>query len=60
MNGAVPRNYEELKVDDDFKVLVQQNAYVIKATLGMYNAIVEDSQCLIDDLESEIEKLGQK
>ncbi len=60
MNRAVPRNYEELKVDDDFKVLVQQNAYVIKATLGMYNSIVEDSKRLIDDLESEIEKLGQK
>ncbi len=60
MNRAVPRNYEELKTDDDFKVLVQQNAYVINATLGMYNRILEDSIRLIDELEREIERLREK
>jgi len=33
LNRAVPRNYEELKDDDDFKVLVQQNAYTINASI---------------------------
>lgn len=60
MNSAVPRNYEALKTDDDFKVLVQQNAYVINATLGMYLSIVEDSKRLIDDIDGEIRRLGEK
>jgi hypothetical protein len=59
MNRAVPGNYEELKGDEDFKVLVQQNAYVINLTLGLYDGIVEDSKRLIDELESEIERLGK-
>jgi hypothetical protein len=60
MNRAVPRNYEALKTDEDFKVLVQQNAYVINTTLRMYNSIVEDSKRLIDDIDSELERLGKR
>ena len=60
MNRAVPRNYEGLKGDDDFKVLVQQNAYLINLTLGGYENMLEDTKHLIGDLESEIERLREK
>ena len=60
MNRAVPRNYEGLKGDDDFKVLVQQNAYLINLTLGVYENILEYIKRLIDDLEGEIERLREK
>ena len=56
---AIPRNYEELKDDDDFKVLVQQNAWMINFTMGYYEDILDDLKHLIDDLEHEIERLRE-
>jgi hypothetical protein len=56
---AVPRNYEELKDDDDFKVLVQQNAHIIDGTLGLNENILDQVKRLIDDLEHEIERLTE-
>ena len=60
LNSAQPRNYEALKSDDDFKILVQQNAYMIKITLNFYNEIVDETKKLIDDIEIEIQKLNAK
>ncbi|UCE95121.1 MAG: hypothetical protein JSV73_01235 [Flavobacteriaceae bacterium] len=60
LNSAQPRNYEALKSDDDFKILVQQNAYTIKITLNFYNEIVDETKKLIDDIEIEIQKLNAK
>ena len=60
LNRAVPRNYEQLKEDDEFKVLVQQNAYIIGVTGGMYKDILEEANKLIDDLELEINKLKKE
>ena len=60
LNRAVPRNYEQLKEDDEFKVLVQQNAYIIGVTGGMYKNILEEAKKLIDDLELEIKRLKKK
>jgi hypothetical protein len=58
-NRAIPRNYEELKDDDDFKVLVQQNAYIIYLTIDYYEDILDGLKHLIDDLEHEIERLRE-
>jgi hypothetical protein len=58
-NRAIPRNYEELKKDDDFKVLVQQNAYIIYLTIDYYEDILDGLKHLIDDLEHEIERLRE-
>ena len=60
LNTAVPRNYEQLKNDDDFKVLVQQNAHVIGQTGRMYENIFDDAQRLFDDLEVEINRLTKE
>ena len=57
LNRGVPRDYESLKNDDDFKVLVQQNAFIINATLEIYLRIMEDCNRLIKDLKLEIDKL---
>ena len=57
LNEAVPRNFEGLKIDDEFKVLVQQNAYIINNTLGFYLLIMDDCNRLIDDLQHEIDRL---
>jgi hypothetical protein len=57
LNRGVPRDYEELKNDDDFKVLVQQNAFTINATLKMYLQVMEDCNQLINDLQLEIDRL---
>ena len=54
----MPRNYEELKEDDDFNVLVQQNAHMIDKTLGFNENILDDIILLIEELEHEIERLG--
>ena len=59
LNSAVPRNYEELKEDDDFKVLVQQNGYVIDLTRGFYENIMDNVTGLIHDLELEIGRLKE-
>jgi len=60
MKGAVPRNYKQLKEDDDFKVLVQQNAHLIGLTGGLYENIFDETKQLIDDLELEINRLKKK
>lgn len=57
LNRGIPRDFEGLKDDDDFKVLVQQNAYSIKFTLDAYLRIMDDCDQLINDLQSEIERL---
>lgn len=57
LNRAVPRDYENLKNDDDFKVLVQQNAFMINTTLEIYLRIMEDCNRLIKDLQIEIDRL---
>jgi len=58
LNKAVPRDYESLKIDDDFKVLVQQNAFMINTTLEIYLRIIKDCNRLIKDLQIEIDKLA--
>ena len=60
LDTAVPRNYELLKEDDDFKVLVQQNAHVIGQTGRMYENIFDEAQQLFVDLELEIIRLKKK
>ena len=60
LDTAVPRNYEQLKEDDDFKVLVQQNAYIIGITGRFYKGILVEAKRLIDDLELEIKRLKKK
>ena len=57
LKAAESRNYEALKEDDDFKVLVQQYAQVIAITKGFYEDILVNTKDLIDDLELEIERL---
>ena len=57
LKRSVPRDYEGLKNDDDFKVLVQQNAFIIDTTLKVYLDIMEDCNLLIEDLQFEIDKL---
>ena len=59
LKTAVPRNYEELKDDDDFKVLVQQNASIINFTMGVNENILDQVKRLINDLEHEIERLTE-
>jgi hypothetical protein len=53
MVRAVPGNYEQLKEDDDFKVLVQQHADIIGLTGGEYKDIIVGTKRLIDDMELE-------
>lgn len=60
LNRGVPRDYEGLKNDVDFKVLVQQNAYTINSTSGFYFRIMEDCKQLIEDLQLEIDRLENK
>lgn len=57
LNRAVPRDYEGLKDDDDFKVLVQQNAYIIGETRRFYENTLDHTAHLVNDLELEIERL---
>jgi hypothetical protein len=53
MVRAVPGNYEQLKEDDDFKVLVQQHTHIIGLTGGEYKDIIVGTKRLIDDMELE-------
>ena len=57
LNSGIPRNYKGLKNDDDFKVLVQQNAFIINKTLEFYLQIMKDCRELNKDLQIEIDKL---
>ena len=57
LKRGVPRDYEGLKIDDDFKVLVQQNAFMINSTLQLYLQIMEDCNRLIEDLQLELDRL---
>jgi hypothetical protein len=54
-----PIDYEALKKDHQFKVLVQQNASTIKITLSNNLSIMEDVNDLINDLQLEIAELNQ-
>ena len=57
LNKGIPRDYESLKSDDDFKVLAQQNAFMINTTLQFYLRIMNECNMLIEDLQVEIDKL---
>jgi hypothetical protein len=57
LNMGVPSDYEALKKDDDFKVLVQQNGYMIETTLKFYKRIMDDCERLIQDLQLELDRL---
>lgn len=57
MNRASPRDYEQLKNDEDFKVLVQQNGYNLKVTRIIYNGIMAEIDFLTNLIQNEIKKL---
>ena len=57
---AVPRNYNELKSDDDFKVRVDHNAYSQEFTLGNYQNLFNEARMLNENIEGEIKRLSNK
>ncbi len=57
MNEAVPRNYEALKRDDDFKVRVQQYAYIIRLTHDRYTQKLLRVNNLVNVLQVEVNRL---
>ena len=54
---AVPRNYDKLKSDDDFKVRLDQNAYSSEYTLDSYKDLIKEVNFLVENVEAEIKKL---
>ncbi len=56
-DSATPRDYEKLKIDDDFKVLVQQNGHIIGETIENYEkVIIKKAHQLVGEISEEIEK----
>lgn len=55
--SAVPRNYNALKQDEDFKVRVDQNAYSHELTKNFYLNLINFARVLLEDLEQEIDRL---
>ena len=57
LSRAVPRDFEVLRNDEDFKVLVDANSHIIGLTLRFYSEIVSFSENLILELKVEIDRL---
>lgn len=58
--SAVPRNYDQLKSDYEFKVKVEQNASIHEVTTGFYqNLIIDEAKILLQNLEDEIKRLDK-
>ena len=55
---AIPRNYDALKSDDDFKVRVDHNAYGQELTLGFYQNLFNEAKMLKENIEGEIRRLS--
>ena len=61
MKSAVPRNYDQLKFDDDFKVRIDQNHHICKLTIGYYQKnVIDEANLLLEDLENDIDRLRKR
>ncbi|NND09354.1 MAG: hypothetical protein HKN87_23520 [Saprospiraceae bacterium] len=56
--SAVPRNYDQLRSDYDFKVKVEQNGSMHEVTKGFYQTlIIDEAKILLQNIEDEVKRL---